>query len=366
MPISPRNPYDDFGTDGQQPQGRWSGLLRQGDNPMLWAVPLGSIARIAIRLSILYVILVAFQLGSAFAKQQSLIFPVIALSTLFVLVLLHEFGHCIACRATGGTADEILIWPLGGLASCMPEPNWKANLITTVGGPLVNLVLWPVLALGLLAAGAGADALVFNPFSPMAALAALNAGWPLTILWFLYYNNFVLLAFNLVVPMFPMDCGRIVQALLWRKVGFNRSMQIAVSLGLGVAVVLGLVGVLAEQMTLFGIAVFGGVTCYAERQRLKYAEFQSQAEPESPYAKSAQNVFEDDTDSLDAKRARKERSTVVTQEPEAVEADPYEAAQLEVDRILAKIAKTGLKSLSNKERKALEAATEAKRRQAAR
>ena len=341
-------------------------MMRQGDNPMMWSIPLGSIARISIKVSMLFAVLIAFHIGSAIFKGQSPAFVAIALGTLFLLVLLHEFGHCFACRATGGSADEILMWPLGGLASCSPDPNWKAHLITTIGGPAVNLVLWPIFALGLMAAGAGTNALIFNPFKPMETLAGLNFGWPMTALWFAYYSNFVLLAFNLAVPMFPMDCGRIVQALLWRKLGYERSMYLSVTFGLGVAVVLGLVGVLSEQMSLFGIAVFGGVTCFFERRRLQQNAFGGEREPESPYAKSAQNVFEDDTDSLDAKRARKERSAVVAQEPEAVDADPYEAAQLEVDRILAKIAKTGLKSLSNKERKALEAATEAKRRQAAR
>src|SRR5947207_3103150 len=34
----------------------------------------------------------------------------------FGLVLLHEFGHVFACRSVGGTADRVLLWPLGGLA----------------------------------------------------------------------------------------------------------------------------------------------------------------------------------------------------------------------------------------------------------
>src|SRR5437762_10474385 len=38
------------------------------------------------------------------------------LGLLFLSVLLHEFGHCFACRAVGGSADDILMWPLGGLA----------------------------------------------------------------------------------------------------------------------------------------------------------------------------------------------------------------------------------------------------------
>ena len=36
--------------------------------------------------------------------------------TLFLIVLLHEFGHALACRQVGGHADEIVLWPLGGIA----------------------------------------------------------------------------------------------------------------------------------------------------------------------------------------------------------------------------------------------------------
>ena len=40
----------------------------------------------------------------------------ISIVLLFVIVLLHEFGHCFGCRFVGGDADEIVMHPLGGLA----------------------------------------------------------------------------------------------------------------------------------------------------------------------------------------------------------------------------------------------------------
>ena len=41
----------------------------------------------------------------------------------FVIVLLHEFGHALACRQTGGKADKIILWPLGGVAFVQPPPR---------------------------------------------------------------------------------------------------------------------------------------------------------------------------------------------------------------------------------------------------
>src|SRR5688572_11604821 len=68
---------------------------------------------------------------------------------LFLIVLLHEFGHVMACRQTGGVANEIVLWPLGGVALVKPPPRPAAQLWTTAGGPLINVVLWPVLLVAL-------------------------------------------------------------------------------------------------------------------------------------------------------------------------------------------------------------------------
>src|SRR5204863_5571414 len=62
---------------------------------------------------------------------------------LFGIVLLHEFGHAFACRSTGGKAERIVLWPLGGLAFVDPPPRPAAVLWSIVAGPLVNVVLYP-------------------------------------------------------------------------------------------------------------------------------------------------------------------------------------------------------------------------------
>ena len=42
---------------------------------------------------------------------------------LFLIVTLHEFGHALACRQVGGKADQIVLWPLGGVAYVAPPPR---------------------------------------------------------------------------------------------------------------------------------------------------------------------------------------------------------------------------------------------------
>src|SRR5262245_17685385 len=62
----------------------------------------------------------------------------------FGIVLLHEFGHVLACRQVGGQADRIVLWPLGGVALVNPPPRPGAFLWSIAAGPLVNVFLVPV------------------------------------------------------------------------------------------------------------------------------------------------------------------------------------------------------------------------------
>jgi Zn-dependent protease len=136
----------------------------------------------------------------------------------FALVLLHEFGHVLACRQVGGTADRVVLWPLGGLAFVAPPPRPGANLWTTAAGPLVNVVLVPLLV-ALLVFTRPADG------APASDLGHL--GMALAVF------NVIMLVFNLL-PIYPMDGGRILQALLWWPLG--RAASLAVAAGIGAVV----------------------------------------------------------------------------------------------------------------------------------
>jgi Zn-dependent protease len=78
-------------------------------------------------------------------KYSSITFNVLEYLALFLIVMLHEFGHALACRQVGGTANQIMLWPLGGVAYVNPPPRPGATLWSIAAGPLVNVVLLPVL-----------------------------------------------------------------------------------------------------------------------------------------------------------------------------------------------------------------------------
>src|ERR1700740_1386716 len=114
---------------------------------------------------------------------------------LFLIVMLHEFGHALACRQVGGIANQIVLWPLGGVAYVNPPPRVGATLWSIAAGPLVNVVLVPMLwvachtmrTLGM--AQTAPDA-----FQLVRAVFAINLG---------------LLIFN-VLPVYPLDGGQIL------------------------------------------------------------------------------------------------------------------------------------------------------------
>jgi len=162
-------------------------------------------------------IVAAYQLTQRLNNYRSPIFAVYEYLALFGIVLLHEFGHALACRQTGGTADHIVLWPLGGIAFVNPPRRPGAVLWSIAAGPLVNVGLVPVLSLLLfLAAQAGlAD-------SAPDTSKLINAIWSI---------NLILLIFNML-PVYPLDGGQILQALLWFRLGEIRSLQIASVTGL--------------------------------------------------------------------------------------------------------------------------------------
>src|SRR3954462_11644541 len=144
----------DYGRNGGRVGGFKAAVRRffSVENPLAWSFPLYRAFGIQVRIHVIFVLMIISELAWAGSRSGiGLAWTAMAMGALFLLVLLHEYGHCFACRWIGGSADQILMWPLGGPAYCAPPSGWKASLITVLGGPAVNVVLWPLLGAALAA-----------------------------------------------------------------------------------------------------------------------------------------------------------------------------------------------------------------------
>ncbi len=331
-------PYAD-GPDSRHP--------RLSENPLAWSLRIGRIAAIDIRLHILFILYIASEL----IGSPAFLDDVKRLGILFGIVLLHEFGHCFAARAVGGHANEILLWPLGGLAMVRAPQTPSAQFITTACGPLVNVLICLITAPILVAAGHSLHAVPWNPFhlgtSSLYVTSQLH--W-----WVLYtfFLSYVMLLFNLL-PMYPLDGGRMLQAILWPRTGLGRAMQIATTAGMVGAVALGMLGIGTRNLSIIGIAVFGYITCLNERRMLAAGLITD----ERTFGYDLTGGYTEPRrrgwlarwrDKQKARRLADERE----QERQETE---------EVDRILLKVHQHGIQSLTRAEKKTLENATNRRR-----
>ena len=179
---------------------------------------------------------------------------------LFGIVLLHEFGHAIACRQTGGEANHIMLWPLGGVAFVRPPLRPGAQLWSVAAGPLVNVVLFP--------------------FFVLAQLSAYRAGWPVThtdayrLLVAATWINGAILIFNLL-PIYPLDGGQILRSLLWFPLGRIRSLQIASGIGFVGSAAVGVIAIWLQSIWIGILAFFlisQAMAGWRQAQELAFAE----------------------------------------------------------------------------------------------
>ncbi len=165
-----------------------------------------------------WLMVAAYSVSTRAPKYESPVWAVAEYLVLFLVVLMHEFGHSLATRQVGGKSDQIVLWPLGGVAYVKPPHRPGAELWSIAAGPLVNVVLVPVF-FGLFAVGRETGAFDRNEdlFQFMRAIIYMNLG---------------LLVFNLL-PIYPLDGGQILRSLLWYPFGKARSLLIATVIGFG-------------------------------------------------------------------------------------------------------------------------------------
>jgi Zn-dependent protease len=187
------------------------------------------------------------EVGYLRSRYSSLLWSVLEYLALFVIVLLHEFGHAFACRQVGGKANQIMLWPLGGVAYVEPPLRPGAMLWSLAAGPLVNVALMvPLGGAYLLVASHGWPEPSPDPYTWLAWVAGINVG---------------LLVFNLL-PIYPLDGGQILRSLLWFVMGRGRSLQVATVIGFVGAAGFVCFALLRESVWLLAIAAYMLLNCW--------------------------------------------------------------------------------------------------------
>lgn len=323
---------------------------------MSWSFPVGRIAGIDIRMHLLLPLFAAVELGRSALGHSALgTGPTMLLVTWLLLsVLLHELGHCFACRRFGGEADEVVLWPLGGLAGCRPREDWIGGFATAAGGPAMNLLL-ASLAFGVLAATGGPllGVAIPNPFDPVSGMVLVGNDPFRAAVHLLGWVNVVLLLLNLV-PMPPLDGGTIVHALLRRRRSEHDATRGTVRVGYAAAIGLAVVGILVNQLLLVAIAVVGGIWCHRTMQRAT-AEAGEMPDAGASFpapSESWRGGEEEDRPSRSELRAEREALR---------EEAAREREQAELDRVLEKIQRRGMEGLTPFERRFLKKVTRRRR-----
>lgn len=193
-------------------------------------------------------VVAVYEINSRAGNYSSKAWNVLEYLALFLIVLLHEYGHMLACRQVGGTANQIVLWPLGGVAYVDPPPRPGATLWSIAAGPLVNVTLAPVLFLLLIISRA--------------------LGWQQTVpnlhvfVRSVFVIDLVLLVFNML-PVYPLDGGQILRSLLWFVIGRARSLMVATVIGLAGVAGLVVLAVRVGSMWFGILSFFMLINCWA-------------------------------------------------------------------------------------------------------
>ena len=185
--------------------------------------------------------------------------------TLFLCIVLHEYGHALAARYFGIGTRDILLTPIGGVARLEGMPKEpKGELIIALAGPLVNLIIAAVIFVGSRLIGITS----LNPDMEDVVNILVH---PVGFMYYIFWMNLILLGFNLV-PAFPMDGGRVLRALLAYKMNHVKATFIAHLVGRVFAVGFIVFGIYNQLPGILLIGIFIYIMAGREYQYVLWKE----------------------------------------------------------------------------------------------
>ncbi len=166
---------------------------------------------------------------STYHTVEAVLMDALLVTGVVISIILHEFGHILAAKTRGYKTHRMTLMILGGVAEIEPGFEYypKSEFFITIFGPAVNAVIFFIIML----------------ISPDKLLEFLKGNHIFELNYFwqqIAVVNVFLMIFNLL-PIFPMDGGRLVRSITHMVTGdYSKSTKIANYLSIGVA---GLVGI---------------------------------------------------------------------------------------------------------------------------
>lgn len=353
--------------DSYHPLGRLERALH-------WSFACGRVSGIEIRVYGTAVFVLAFtfwqmarlphvSIGTAAA------FTALSVGSLYLVVLVHELGHAFMGRRFQVPTHRITLSAFGGLAHMSaPAPNPRAEAFISLAGPATHLG-WIALAW---------------PMSQLVPTVPL-AGVPMDVFTYFLLLNLALFGFNLL-PVFPMDGGRVLRALLCRRLHPNLATIWACRVGIVGNIAIAAYGLsqpgLGGSIGFF-IGLNGAMVCMREMVAARFSEGPYAASDFAPWApdpdawKTASRAVprdeglrhrglhrlpggltpgvgrrDDGTGPADAPSPQSATATATAEAP------PDEET---LDRLLARVSEVGLAGLSEDERATLTRISQARR-----
>ncbi len=174
--------------------------------------------------------------------------------TLFSVVLLHDFFHLVVARVYGLTVKEVELFPFGGMAHIDDLLEYDPGVESRVAlaGPLFNIFM------------VGAAIIVYTNSQLLAQ----------ELLLFFIRCNLIIAFFNLL-PLLPLDGGRVLRANLSKRFGYRKATDQAVIISKIMAVIFFMVGILGiyfgtTNYSLLLIAPFIYYAAYREQNQAAY------------------------------------------------------------------------------------------------
>ena len=219
------------------------------------SILIGRVSGIPIRVH--FLLLIALPLFMTWFATPNPLLGLVGAVGLFVSVALHELGHSLVAQRKGTHIQEIVLYPFGGAAKMSNIPSKPMDEIqVALAGPAVSLLL-----------GLAGIYIGFRIW------LGLPEGAPLPLTLQLGAINIVLFIFNLF-PVFPMDGGRVLRALLARKKSRVEATRIAVTVGKYFCILFVIYGLFTRNWLL---AFIGGYIYMAGQAEYRQVRLEHQA-----------------------------------------------------------------------------------------